>query len=48
MSETLFKINEWLDYLFAYGPFWVYLAIFLACFDGLLRLREEGAVSAHV
>ena len=32
MSETLFKINEWLDYLFAYGPFWVYLAIFLACF----------------
>ena len=31
MSDTLNLINQYLDTLFAYGPFWVYLVIFLAC-----------------
>lgn len=32
MIEYLTKINEWLDLIFQYGPFWVYLILFLACF----------------
>lgn len=32
MSDGLQNINEWLDVLFTYGSFWVYAAIFLACF----------------
>lgn len=32
MSESLAFVNELLDTLFAEGPVWVYLAIFLACF----------------
>lgn len=32
MAETLIKVNEFLDFIFAYGPFWVYALIFLACF----------------
>jgi len=31
MSDTLTLINQYLDHLFAYGPFWVYLVIFAAC-----------------
>lgn len=31
MAESIEQINEYLDYLFAYGPFWVYSAIFVAC-----------------
>jgi len=32
MSDYLLYINEFLDQLFAYGPFWVYMVIFAACF----------------
>ena len=32
MSENPIQISEYLDYLFAYGAFWVYLIIFAACF----------------
>lgn len=32
MSENLAQIDHILDSLFAYGPFWVYCVIFLACF----------------
>jgi membrane protein DedA with SNARE-associated domain len=32
MSESVAIVNNYLDALFAYGAFWVYLAIFLACF----------------
>ena len=32
MSENPLQISEYLDYLFAYGTFWVYLIIFAACF----------------
>jgi membrane protein DedA with SNARE-associated domain len=32
MSETLAQIDRYFDLLFAYGPFWVYMVIFLACF----------------
>ncbi len=32
MSEHPEQINQLLDYVFAYGPIWVYLAIFAACF----------------
>lgn len=32
MSEVLLQINEYLDLLFVYGPFWVYAVIFVACF----------------
>jgi len=32
MSETLAQIDRYLEFLFAYGPFWVYTVIFLACF----------------
>jgi len=32
MSDSLAQINEYLDYLFVYGPFWVYVVIFSACF----------------
>jgi membrane protein DedA with SNARE-associated domain len=32
MGDTLSQVNEYLDFLFAYGPFWVYLVIFSACF----------------
>lgn len=32
MSESLANLNEYLDHLFAYGPAWVYAAIFAACF----------------
>lgn len=32
MPDNIEQINQWLDTLFAYGPFWVYLAIFFACF----------------
>ena len=32
MLESIDQVNEYLDRFFAYGPFWVYLAIWLACF----------------
>ncbi|MDF1544932.1 MAG: DedA family protein [bacterium] len=32
MGENPAQISDWLDQIFAYGPFWVYTAIFLACF----------------
>jgi len=32
MSESLTQVNEYLDYLFVYGTFWVYLLLFAACF----------------
>ncbi len=32
MSEHPEQINQLLDYIFAYGSVWVYLAIFTACF----------------
>jgi len=32
MSETYQQIQQGLDFLFAYGPFWVYLMILVACF----------------
>ncbi len=32
MGENPQMISEWLDYLFRYGPFWVYMLIFVACF----------------
>lgn len=32
MFESLDQVNEYLDALFAYGPGWIYLAIWLACF----------------
>ncbi len=32
MSEHPEQINQLLDYIFAYGSVWVYLAIFAACF----------------
>ena len=32
MFDNLDTINQWLDIIFSYGTFWVYLAIFLACF----------------
>jgi membrane protein DedA with SNARE-associated domain len=32
MDDSLARINGYLDYVFAYGPFWVYLVILLACF----------------
>ena len=31
MSDYLPQINEYLDFVFAYGTVWVYLAIFAAC-----------------
>jgi membrane protein DedA with SNARE-associated domain len=32
MDHSLHLINEFLDKLFVYGPFWIYLALFLAAF----------------
>ena len=32
MTESIWQISEYLDYLFAYGSLWVYLVIFIACF----------------
>jgi len=32
MLESVDQVNEYLDRIFAYGPFWVYLVIWLACF----------------
>jgi len=32
MHEILSTVSGWLDQLFAYGTFWVYIIIFLACF----------------
>jgi membrane protein DedA with SNARE-associated domain len=32
MSETVAHINHYLDYVFVYGPVWVYLVLFTACF----------------
>ena len=32
MSESPEQINQFLDYIFTWGPFWVYLVIFAACF----------------
>ncbi|UCD63241.1 MAG: DedA family protein [Candidatus Zixiibacteriota bacterium] len=32
MGEDPARINQLLDLIFSYGPFWVYLAIFAACF----------------
>ena len=32
MTDSPQQINQFLDQVFAYGPFWVYLAIFAACF----------------
>ncbi len=32
MSDLLVQINQYLDYLFVYGPGWVYLVIMAACF----------------
>lgn len=32
MLESVDQVNVYLDHFFAYGPFWVYLIIWLACF----------------
>ena len=32
MIDNLYQINDILDLIFSYGSFWVYTAIFLACF----------------
>lgn len=32
MGEDPVRINQFLDVIFSYGPFWVYLVIFAACF----------------
>lgn len=32
MDDYLIKVNEYLDFVFSYGPFWVYALIFIACF----------------
>ncbi len=32
MGETLIQVNEYLDILFTYGPLWVYVVLFAACF----------------
>jgi len=32
MGEHPAQIDQWLDIVFAYGPFWVYAALFTACF----------------
>lgn len=32
MNDFLLQVNQMLDTLFQYGPFWVYLAIMAACF----------------
>lgn len=32
MNDSLIHINEYLDLLFAYGPVWVYVVVFSACF----------------
>ncbi len=32
MGEDPAKINQLLDFIFSYGPFWVYLVLFVACF----------------
>jgi membrane protein DedA with SNARE-associated domain len=32
MSDYVTQIEDYLDYLFTYGPVWVYLLIFAACF----------------
>jgi membrane protein DedA with SNARE-associated domain len=32
MSSSLPELNAYLDHIFAYGSFWVYAAIFAACF----------------
>jgi membrane protein DedA with SNARE-associated domain len=32
MIDNLYQINDILDMIFSYGSFWVYAAIFLACF----------------
>lgn len=32
MSENIEQINQFLDYFFTYGSFWVYLVIFAICF----------------
>ncbi|UCG60301.1 MAG: DedA family protein [Candidatus Zixiibacteriota bacterium] len=32
MGEDPVKINQLLDFIFSYGPFWVYLVLFAACF----------------
>ncbi len=32
MTESLADINKFLDVAFAFGPFWVYAVIFVACF----------------
>ncbi len=32
MTEDPEQIGRYLDYIFAYGPFWVYAALFAACF----------------
>ncbi len=32
MIDNPHDAGEWLDFIFAYGPFWVYLVLFTACF----------------
>lgn len=32
MSDSPQQIDQLLDYMFTYGPFWVYLVLFAACF----------------
>ena len=32
MGESLSQVNEYLDYVFRYGPVWVYMVLFTACF----------------
>ncbi len=32
MSDSPAQIDQLLDYMFTYGPFWVYLVLFAACF----------------
>lgn len=32
MTDNPEVISQWLDFIFSYGPFWVYAALFAACF----------------
>jgi membrane protein DedA with SNARE-associated domain len=54
MEQSLQLINEVLDRIFAYGPFWIYVALFLAAFvenifppfPGDLVTLSAGAIAA--
>jgi len=32
MGESLSQVNQYLDFVFRYGPLWVYIVLFAACF----------------